>query len=176
MPTKLKNCFGYSHKEFGKKFEEGGSTEEERFPRVADDTGKGISVGWIAGDGDAYFETEKGAKKYAKEMGYKNLQDAYDDGAIYYTEWDESEIEDQGFYYTADGEEVELEEFGHGGSVGDIYVHKHIPTCQLEILEYTNKGVKGLQKDKESLSKKERTEGKIVFYSLADFKDLFTKK
>jgi hypothetical protein len=42
-----------------------------------------------------------------------------------------------------------------------------------EITDFTTKGVKGIQKHSKSLSKKERIEGKVVFYSKAELKDLW---
>jgi hypothetical protein len=56
-----------------------------------------------------------------------------------------------------------------------IYRHKHYPSCTFELIEQTNKGWKGLQKDIKSLSKKERNEGKVVFYSDLELKQLFEK-
>jgi hypothetical protein len=67
-------------------------------------------------------------------------------------------------------------EFGGGGSIGTIHYHKHKPNITFEILEYTNKGVKGLQKNPKSLSRKEKKEGIIVYYSTNEFRDLFEKE
>lgn len=59
---------------------------------------------------------------------------------------------------------------------GEIYVHKYNPNITLEFIENTNKGIKGLQKNPKSLSKKERNEGIIVNYSDSEIKELFNKK
>ena len=67
-------------------------------------------------------------------------------------------------------------EFGGGGSIGTTHYHKHNPNITFEILEYTNKGVKGLQKNPKSLSRKEKKEGIIVYYSTNEFRDLFEKE
>jgi hypothetical protein len=56
-----------------------------------------------------------------------------------------------------------------------IYQHKSNPYITFEFLEDTNKGVKGLQKNSKSLSKKERTDGIIVYYSNSEMKQLFDK-
>lgn len=64
--------------------------------------------------------------------------------------------------------------FERGGTIGAKYQHKHIPSMTFTITDYTNKGVKGIQKDSKSLSKKERTEGIVVYYSKADLKDLWS--
>ena len=58
---------------------------------------------------------------------------------------------------------------------GEVYRHKHIPTMTFEITGETSKGYKGIQKDKKSLSKLERTKGKKVSYSSSELKDLFEK-
>lgn len=59
---------------------------------------------------------------------------------------------------------------------GQVYVHKSNPDITLEFIENTNKGIKGLQKNPKSLSKKERKEGIIVYYSDSEMKQLFNKK
>ena len=65
-----------------------------------------------------------------------------------------------------------LSKYAKGGMV---YKHKHIPTMTFEVTGETANGYKGIQKDKKSLSKLERTKGKKVSYSSSDLKDLFTK-
>ena len=46
-----------------------------------------MNEGFCFGDGEAYFKHENDAYDYALSLGYKGLQDAYDDDAYYYTEW-----------------------------------------------------------------------------------------
>ena len=107
-----------------KKFDGGGSTDEERYCRLAEDTGKGINEGFVIGDGDSYFESEDNLVKHLRELDYEDadgnsskkikskddlLEFFYNDEYYYYTEWDcDSEIEDQGYYYTRDGKEIEI--------------------------------------------------------------------
>ena len=59
---------------------------------------------------------------------------------------------------------------------GVIYKHKFIPTMTFEITGETAKGYKGIQKDKKSLSRLERTKGKKVSYSSSELKELFTNE
>ncbi len=59
---------------------------------------------------------------------------------------------------------------------GVIYKHKHIPTMTFEITGETENGYKGIQKDKKSLSRLERTKGKSASYSSSELKDLFNKE
>ena len=68
------------------------------------------------------------------------------------------------------------ESFKDGGGVKDIYIHKYNPNITLEVIELTSKGVKGVQKNPKSLSKKEKKEGIIVNYSDAELKELFEQK
>jgi hypothetical protein len=66
--------------------------------------------------------------------------------------------------------------YENGGEVKTTYVHKYNPNITLEVIEYTNKGVKGLQRNPKSLSKKEKKEGIIVNYSDSELKELFERK
>lgn len=66
--------------------------------------------------------------------------------------------------------------YSDGGGVENIYIHKYNPNITLEVIELTSKGVKGLQKNPKSLSKKEKKEGIIVNYSDAELKELFEQK
>ena len=79
---------------------------------------------------------------------------------------------------TPEGEKfVAKKTYADGGGVkSEKYVHKYNPNITIEILDYTNKGVKAIQKNPKSLSKKEKKEGIIVFYSNSELKELFDKK
>lgn len=77
-----------------------------KYARRCDATGKGINEGFCFGDGERYFANESDAKEHAITIGYESLDEAYEDDAYYWTTWDESEIEEQGFYYTLEGEEI----------------------------------------------------------------------
>ena len=68
----------------------------ERFARKCDVTGRGMNEGYCFGDGEMYACDETSALLIAKEYGYNNLDDAYDNDAYYYTEWDE--IDDDEWY------------------------------------------------------------------------------
>jgi hypothetical protein len=59
-------------------------SEETRIDSV---TGKAITRGYVFGDGDFYCESEADAIKYAKELGYNSLNEAYEDEAYYWTEF-----------------------------------------------------------------------------------------
>lgn len=80
-----------------------------RYARRCDATGKGMNEGFCTGDGEMYFINESDVEAHAKKMGYETLDEAYGDGAYYYTEWEaEYEIEEQGYYYTEEGEETNI--------------------------------------------------------------------
>ncbi len=77
-------------------------TTNKKFARRCDATGEGMNEGFVFGDGEKYFKHKKDATKYAKEIGYKTLQEAYDDEAYYWTEWEEL---DGNTYFDAKGKE-----------------------------------------------------------------------
>jgi hypothetical protein len=56
----------------------------------------------------------------------------------------------------------------------NTYNHKHIETMTFATLEEVRHGWKGLQKDKNSLSKLERTKGRISYYSHQEIAEFFT--
>lgn len=91
----------------------------EKFARVCDVTGKGMNEGWCWGDGSFYTATKEATiaelrKDYPqhKDMTDEELLSwAYEvEEVLYWTEWYDEDLEDQGYYYTADGEEIEIEE------------------------------------------------------------------
>jgi hypothetical protein len=64
-----------------------------------------MNEGWIVNDGEYYFKYENDALAHAKEMGYADLYEAYDNEEFYYTEWeDEGDYE----YELVDGKLIEL--------------------------------------------------------------------
>lgn len=98
-----------------RKFDNGGLAKEEKYCRKADDTGKGINEGYVVGDGEMYFETEKALIKYLRDNEEDGstlsddflLKDGYENEVYYYTEWNaEEEIKEQGFYFNADGKVI----------------------------------------------------------------------
>lgn len=76
----------------------------EKFARKCDVTGRGMNEGYCFGDGEDYACDLESALLIAKEYGYDNLDEAYEDGAYYYTEWEEL---DDDVYYDAEGNEYE---------------------------------------------------------------------
>jgi len=81
----------------------------EKFARICDATHEGMNAGYVFGDGEAYFLKKSDAEKYALDMGYSNLNEAYEDDAYYYTEWD---AEDEGTWYEKrDGQWYEITKY-----------------------------------------------------------------
>lgn len=68
-----------------------------KFARKCDVTGEGMNEGWVIGGGDSYIKHEADALAYAKEQGYASIEDAFDEDAIYWTEWDADDDEDEWF-------------------------------------------------------------------------------
>jgi hypothetical protein len=101
---------------------------EERFARRCDVTGCGMNEGYVWGDGTFYTSTEDvtikelrsdirngaydfdeiGAEELLKMSDAELLEYAYENEVLYCTEWEESEIEEQGYYYDKDGNEIEI--------------------------------------------------------------------
>lgn len=72
--------------------------------RKCDGTGDGMNEGYVFGDGEKYFAYESNALIYAQSIGYKDLDDAYDHRAFYWTEWEEDRQ-----YIEIDGKLMEFE-------------------------------------------------------------------
>lgn len=66
---------------------------KERFPRLCDVKKTGMHTGYVFFDGMFVCEDQEDALSYAQKEGYLNLDQAYDDDAYYYTEWDECDDE-----------------------------------------------------------------------------------
>lgn len=77
----------------------------ERYARKCSVTGRGMNDGYVFGDGEQYAIDKESALVIAKKYGYDSLEEAYEDGAYYYTEWEEI---DDDFYYSEDGIEHEI--------------------------------------------------------------------
>jgi hypothetical protein len=71
-----------------------------KFARRCDVSNEGMNEGWVIGDGVMYIKSETEAEKWAIENGYANIEDALDEDAIYWTEWEE--IEDDDEWYESD--------------------------------------------------------------------------
>lgn len=121
----------------------------------------------------------KDYERYSETIREKLIELGYD-GVIAHSVWG---LEYVAFYpeqikladgtnTTFDGSNPDIR-YAKGGSIGEIYRHKHIPTMTLEITGFTNNGVKGIQKDS-SGNRLERTKGKAVTYSNDLLFDLFT--
>jgi len=61
------------------------------FARRCDITGEGMNEGYCFHDGCNYAKSEESALIVAKKYGYNTLEEAYKDGAYYYTEWEKSD-------------------------------------------------------------------------------------
>lgn len=86
----------------------------KKFARRCDVTGEPMNEGWCWGEGMFYTATEESTitelrKEYPSQVHITDdelMQYAYDNEVLYWTEWYSDEIEEQGFYYTENGEEV----------------------------------------------------------------------
>jgi hypothetical protein len=77
-----------------------------KYARQCSATLEGMNEGYCFGDGEYYAKHEADALKYAQSIGYKTLEEAYDDDAYYWTEWED---EDDFQYEVIDGKLVEID-------------------------------------------------------------------
>lgn len=68
----------------------------ERFARICSATNEGMNEGYLFEENLMYFINKEDAERFALEQGYADLDEAYDEGAYCYTEWDH---EDEGEWY-----------------------------------------------------------------------------
>jgi hypothetical protein len=61
----------------------------KKFARKCSITREGMNEGWVFGDGEKYAKYEQDAQKIAFDYGYESIDDAYNDDACYWTEWDD---------------------------------------------------------------------------------------
>lgn len=61
----------------------------EKFARLCEVKKTGMNTGFVFYDGQFECEDDDDARAYAISEGYAGLQEAYDDGIYYYTEWEE---------------------------------------------------------------------------------------
>jgi hypothetical protein len=85
----------------------------ERYARRCDITGKGMNEGWCWGDGHFYSKTyEDTIKELRKDYPeHGNLSDEnllemkYEEGLLYWTDWYDEDLEEQGYFYDEEGKE-----------------------------------------------------------------------
>ena len=63
----------------------------ENYARKCSVTGEGMNEGWYAEGCGMYFANESDALQWCIDNEYKDLQEAYDDEAIYWTEFETEE-------------------------------------------------------------------------------------
>lgn len=77
-------------------------TTMEKFARKCSITGRGMNDGWCINEGDMYVHEETDMLRHLKETDYATLQEAYNDGYCYWSEWD---ADDDDTYFDAEGNE-----------------------------------------------------------------------
>ena len=92
--------------------------QTEVFARICSVTGKGMWEGWVFNEGEFYAIDDMSAEKIALDLGYKDVNEAYNEGACYWTDWGEDEKENaqyifiNGLLYDYAGEDAPLEIYG----------------------------------------------------------------
>ena len=61
----------------------------KKYARQCSITGEGMNEGWCFGDGQCYVKHENDALALALKYGYNSIDDAFDDDAVYWTEWED---------------------------------------------------------------------------------------
>jgi hypothetical protein len=74
----------------------------EKFARKDSVTGKGMNDGYCFGDGDFYCVSGLDALQKCEELGYKTMEEAFEDEAYYWTTW---EAEEEETYFDENGYE-----------------------------------------------------------------------
>lgn len=64
-----------------------------RYARKCDVTHEGMNEGWFTSD-DTYIKYEEDLIKWCEKKGYADRDEAYEDGAMYYTEWNPDDMDD----------------------------------------------------------------------------------
>ena len=64
------------------------------FARICSYTNEPMNEGWVVNDGEEYIKHEDIAIKAVNDMGYKSINEAYKDNAIYWTEWEQGDTDD----------------------------------------------------------------------------------
>ena len=65
-----------------------------KWARSCSITGEGMNEGWVGNDGEVYFKYGHDALQWCIDRGYRDIDDAYADGIIYWTDWTEWEDDD----------------------------------------------------------------------------------
>ena len=80
--------------------------ESIRYARKCSVTGAGMNKGYVINDGEMYIESEKHLSEHiTNDTEYESVEEAYEDGYYYYTEWDLWEDEEE-FEFTIDGKRI----------------------------------------------------------------------
>ena len=68
--------------------------EEKKAPRYCSITLEPMFEGFCVCDGAMYIKLEKDATAHVIQAGYKDLDDAYEDEYIYFTDWHDIPLEE----------------------------------------------------------------------------------
>jgi hypothetical protein len=77
-----------------------------KFARQCSITGEGMNEGWCFGDGQYYVKHENDALALALKYGYNSIDDAFEDDAVYWTEWEDED--DYQYYEDENGKIFEI--------------------------------------------------------------------
>jgi len=70
-----------------------------KYARQCDVTGEGMNSGFVIGDGAMYIKSEKHMSEHiTNDTNYASMEEAYEDDYYYWTEWEDSDCEDDSQY------------------------------------------------------------------------------
>ena len=79
--------------------------QSKKYARKCDVTGEGMNEGYCINDGEMYIKNKSEMLKHIESVGYKTLDEAFNDEYYYWTEWEcESDLQ----YEEINGKLIEL--------------------------------------------------------------------
>ena len=81
--------------------------EGETYARKCDVTGEGMNSGYCINDGEKYIKGDQAMLQHiTDETEYATMEEAYEDGYYYHTEWSDDDHE----FIVKNGQLIEIEE------------------------------------------------------------------
>lgn len=109
-----------------------------KFKRKCSITGQGMDMGWYSEPYGMYFKYEEDVLRIIEGNGYKNMDDAFENEFIYYTDW--SNEEDIYYSYFENGIAIDLQEWENFKNLKTLVIHPYDETTLFLKTIYQNKG------------------------------------
>lgn len=109
-----------------------------KFKRKCSITGQGMDMGWYSEPYGMYFKYEEDVLRIIEGNGYKNMDDAFENEFMYYTDW--SNEEDMYYRYFENGIAIELKEWENYKNLKTLVIHPYDETTLFLKQCYQDKG------------------------------------